>query len=134
MKNKKHFFKTKQTGFVLGALFLGALTNSAVKAEAQGVVVIAPAPVAVAPVVVPDDYVYYPNYGVYYNSRRHQYHYMRNNVWVSQAAPEGVSAQVLLASPSVKMDFHDAPSRHHAQMLQKYPKNWQPAGQHEGRP
>jgi len=34
-------------------------------------------------------------------------------LWVSRPAPMGVSADVLLASPSVKMDFHDSPANHH---------------------
>jgi hypothetical protein len=34
---------------------------------------------------------------------------------------------VLLASPSVRMDFHDSPEKHHAMMLQKYPRDWKRA-------
>jgi hypothetical protein len=39
----------------------------------------------------------------------------------------GVSADVLLASPSVRMDFHDSPANHHADMAKKYPKNYKAA-------
>jgi hypothetical protein len=67
-------------------------------------------------------------YGVYYNSSRHQYAYQDRGAWVSRTAPSGVSADVLRASPSVKMDFHDSPAKHHAEMVQKYPKNWAPPG------
>ena len=35
-----------------------------------------------------------------------------------------ISADVLLASPSVKMDFHDSPDHHHADVVRKYPKNY----------
>jgi len=35
---------------------------------------------------------------------------------------------VLLASPSVHMDFHDSPAKHHAEMIHKYPKNWKSSG------
>jgi hypothetical protein len=138
MKNKKHFFKTKQAGFVLGAVLLAALTNGAGSADAQGirivvappVVVVAP-PVVVAPVVtVQDDYVYYPSYGVYYNTSRHQYAYLENGAWVSTAAPQGVSAEVLLASPSVNMGWHDSPGKHHAEMMKRYPSNWKSADEH----
>jgi hypothetical protein len=91
-------------------------------------VVIAP-PIVVAPaVVVQDDYVYYPSYGVYYNSSRHQYAYLEGGAWVSAPAPSGVSVDVLLASPSVRMDFHDSPEKHHADMIRKYPRNWAPPG------
>jgi uncharacterized protein YijF (DUF1287 family) len=88
-----------------------------------------PSAVVVAPVVViQDDYVYYPSYAIYYNSSRHQYAYLEGDLWVWAPAPRGVAVEVLLASPSVHMDFHDALARHHAEMLQKYPRNWQPAG------
>ena len=139
MKNKNHFYKTNKVGFVLAAVLLAALTEGVGSADAQGVgivvrppvVVIAP-PVVVAPaVVVQDDYVYYPNYGIYYNSHRHQYAYLENGAWVMQAAPQGVSVDVLLASPSVRMDFHDSPEKHHAEMLQKYPRNWKPSDAHQ---
>ena len=114
---------------MLGAVLLTALTKYAGDADAQGVgVIIVPPVVVVAPaVVVQDDYVYYPNYGIYYNSRRHQYAYLENGAWIWQPGPEGVSVEVLLASPSVRMDFHDSVDKHHAEMLQKYPKNWRPA-------
>jgi hypothetical protein len=127
----KNCFKISKTGFVLGALILGGLTQYVDNAGAQSVVIAVNPPVAVAPaIVIPDDYVYYPNYGVYYNTRRHQYNYMRNGQWVVQGAPEGVSANVLLASPSVKMDFHDSPANHHAEMVKRYPKNWTHGSDH----
>jgi hypothetical protein len=135
MKNKKNSFKASRAGFVLVAVLLVALAECAGSADGQGVgitvtppIVVVPPPVVVAPVVIPDDYVYYPNYGVYYNPRRHQYNYLQGDVWMAQPAPQGVSVDVLLASPSVNMDFHDSPARHHAEMLQKYPKNWRPPG------
>src|SRR5450756_1668487 len=77
--------------------------------------------------------VYYPTYGVYFNSHRHQYYFLRGDVWVTQAAPEGVSVEVLLASPSVNMEFHDSPGRHHAEMLQRYPRNWKRDDAHQER-
>jgi hypothetical protein len=135
MNDKKYFFKTNQVGFVLVAVLLAALTECAGSADGQGVVITVPPPVVVvsppvvAPVVViPDDYVYYPNYEVYYNSRRHQYAHLEGGAWVWAPAPSGISVDVLLASPSAKMDFHDSLEKHHAEMLQKYPKNWKPPG------
>jgi len=99
---------------------------------AQGSVYIAP---PVEPVVlVEDDYVYYPGYEVYYSSRRHQYAYREGNAWVARPAPGGVSVNVLLASPSVRMNFHDSPAQHHAAMVQQYPRNWKPPGANQGHP
>lgn len=142
MNNKQQTFeieKNSKVGFVLGALLLAALAGGVGSAHAQGIgititppVVVVP-PVVVAPaVVIQDDYVYYPSYGIYFNSHRHQYAHLVDGAWVWQPAPQGVSAEVLLASPSVKMDWHDSPEKHHAETLKKYPKNWRPAeGQHD---
>jgi hypothetical protein len=132
MNDKKLGFKSNNIGFVLGAVLAVALTEGVGNAGAQtvGITVTPPAPPAVvivtppAPVVVQDDYVYYPAYGVYFNSTRHQYAYLNGNAWVATPAPFGVSTEVLLASPSVRMDFHDSPEHHHAEMIQRYPKNW----------
>ena len=131
MNNKQHFFKPKQAGFILGAVLLAALTQGASNADAQPVGITVTPPVVVVPAVVAENYVYYPNYGIYYNSHRHQYLYLKGDVWVTQPAPEGVSVEVLMASPSVNMDFHDSPERHHAEMLKKYPRDWKPSGAHE---
>ena len=81
---------------------------------------------------VQDDYVYYPNYECYYSVSRHQYAYLEGNAWVARPAPRGVSVDVLLASPSVKMDFHDSPANHHAAVVKQYPKNWKPSGANQG--
>jgi hypothetical protein len=154
MNNKKHFLKNGKTGFALTTGLLIAVTGCFSHADGQSIrfsipapvvvvsppavvvsppaVVVAPPVVAVAPAVVvgEDDYVYYPSYGVYYNTSRHQYAYMDGGAWVSRPAPIGVSADVLLASPSVRMDFHDSPANHHADMARRYPKSYQ-AGRSE---
>ena len=132
MKNKKHFLKTKRLVFLMGAVLLVALTESSSYADGlRGGIVVAPPVVVVAPpVVVQDDYVYYPNYGIYYNSYRHQYANLENGAWVMQAEPRGVSVGVLMASPHVRMDFHDSPANHHAEMLRKYPRNWKSSDEH----
>jgi hypothetical protein len=132
MNNKKLFYKTNKVGLVLGAVLLAALTECVGSADGQGVSITVTPPVVVAPVVVvQDDYVYYPNYGMYYNSHRHQYAYLENGAWVLAPGPQGVTVDVLLASPSVHMDFHDSPANHHKEMLQKYPRDWKPSGVHQ---
>lgn len=143
MNNKKHFFKASNAGFVLSAVVLAALIECAGNANGQNAkvnvginvappVVVAP-PIVVTPPVMQDNYVYYPSYGVYYNSSRHQYAYQDRGMWVSRPSPSGVSADMLRASPSVKMDFHDSPEKHHAAMVQKYPKNWAPPSSGHGK-
>jgi hypothetical protein len=129
MKDKKLFFQFDKVGFVLCTALLGALTGCVgyVDRQGQGSVYVEPA------VVVQDDYVYYPDYQVYYSSSRHQYAYREGNVWVSRPEPQGVRVNVLRSSPSVRMDFHDSPANHHAAVVQKYPKNWRPSGTDQGR-
>ena len=128
MNYKKLFFKIDKIGFLLGAVLLGTLTGCVgyVDRPQQGNVYVAPS------VVVQDDYVYYPNYQVYYSSSRHQYAYLEGGAWVSRPAPRGVSVNVLIASPSVRMNFHDSPANHHAEIVRQYPKNWKPSGANQG--
>jgi len=86
-----------------------------------------------AAVVVQDDYVYYPAYEVYYSSSRHNYYYRDGRAWVSRPAPPHVSVNVLFSSPSVRMNFHDSPANHHAEMVHQYPKHWAPQGPGRGK-
>jgi hypothetical protein len=88
-----------------------------------------PAPVMV---VAQDDYVYYPHYEVYYSNSRRQYGYRNGNSWAWRPAPPGISLNVLVASPSVRMDFHDSPERHHGEVVRSYPRNWKPADKGHG--
>ena len=72
-----------------------------------------------------DDYVYYPAYEVYYSRNRHEYVYRDGNSWVRRPQPQGVELNVLLAAPSVHVDFRDSPEQHHSAVVRSYPKNWQ---------
>src|ERR1039457_4630000 len=83
-------------------------------------------------VVVPPGYVYFPDYQVYYSGNTRQYVYLEGRSWVSRPAPPRVSAEVLFASPSVRLDFHDSPSLHHATVVRQYPKHWAPPGSSHG--
>ena len=121
--------KCSKIGFVFGAGLLGALTGCVgyVDEPRHARVYAPPPPVYVeAGVGVQDDYVYYPGYQVYYSSNRRQYIYLEGRSWVSRPAPPRVSVDVLFASPSVRLDFHDSPSIHHASVVRQYPKHWAP--------
>jgi hypothetical protein len=133
MNIKTQFTKAGQAGCVLGAVLLMSLTGCVayVDRPPEGSVYVAPPAVEVG-VAVQDDYIYYPNYQVYYSSSRHQYAYQDGRAWVSRPAPRGVSVDVLMASPSVRMDFHDSPANHHAAVVRQYPKNWSPSGSNPG--
>jgi hypothetical protein len=116
---------------LLGTVALTAVTGcvSYVDEPPRRVVYAEPPPPYVETrVVVQDDYVYYPGYQVYYSSSRNQYIYRSGWSWVTRPVPPRVSVDVLLASPSVRLDFHDAPSRHHSRVVKQYPKHWKPPG------
>jgi hypothetical protein len=122
MNNKKLFLEAGKIQFMLGAISVGMLTGAV--GCSRTAVADAPPPPAQTTVVVQDDYVYYPGYEVYYSRTRHQYFYPEGGAWVSRPAPRGVLVDVLLASPSVAVDFHDSPASHHADIVKRYPKNW----------
>jgi hypothetical protein len=122
---------------VICTALLGTFTGCVATVDGPrfGAVYVQPPSVQVeAGFAVQDDYVYYPGYQVYYSSSRHQYAYLEGGAWVSRPAPRGVSVDVLLASPSVRMNFHDSPANHHAAIAQQYPKHWAPAGAKNGNP
>jgi hypothetical protein len=130
MKNTRQL-ATGKIGFVLCTALLGALTGCVGHrgGPPHGSVYAQPPPVYVASaVVVQPDYMYYPGYQVYYASNTRQYVYLDGRSWVSRPAPPSVSANVLFASPSVRVDFHDSPANHHATVVRQYPKNWAPQG------
>lgn len=116
-----------RVGLTSGVIVLGALTGCVgyVDGPRRERVYVAP-PVVETTIVVEDDYVYYPSYEVYYSSRRHQYAYRDGGAWVLRPAPVGVSVDVLFASPSVQMSFHDSPARHHDTVVRQYPRGWSP--------
>ena len=119
----------RRIGFALGAALVVALTGCTTYVETPRAQVSVAQPVFVEQ----DDYVYYPGYDVYYSNHRHQYAYMEGGAWVSRPSPRGVSVNVLLASPSVRMDFHDSPANHHGAIVKRYPRNWAPARENPGR-
>ena len=127
--------KCSKIGFMFGTALLGVLTGCVGYVDGpHHARVYAPAPAVYVQsgVVVQDDYVYYPGYQVYYSGRSRQYVYLEGSAWVSRPAPPHVSIDVLFASPSVSLDFHDAPSVHHATVVQTYPRDWTPPGWSHG--
>lgn len=129
MKTNPNFRYARIGGLAVGGVLL--LTALAAQGDEAAVVVhlAVPAPPVVevqTGVVVQDDYVYYPQYEVYYSSSRHQYGYQEGNAWVWRPEPPHVGINVLLGSPSVHMDFHDSPEHHHAAIVRSYPRNWSP--------
>jgi hypothetical protein len=121
--NRTRHLAAGKIGFLLCTALLGALTGCIGYVDRPG-----RGEVYVQPPSVQEDYVYYPGYQVYYSSYRRQYIYLEGRSWVSRPAPPRVSVDVLYASPSVRLDFHDSPANHHASVVKTYPKNWAPPG------
>jgi hypothetical protein len=113
------------TGLLVGAAFLlllpGCYTNGPVRSTGYQGRASGHSEVAVT---YEDDYDYYPGYEIYYSRNRHEYVYRNGNAWVRRPQPGGVSLDVLLASPAVRVDFRDAPELHHDTVVRTYPKNW----------
>jgi hypothetical protein len=131
MENFTSRTKPSRIGRAFGAALLATLTGCVgyVDQPRHSRVYARPPPVhAEAAVVMQDDYVYYPGYQVYYSSNRRQYIYQDGHSWVTRPAPPRVSVDVLFASPSVRLDFHDSPARHHSSVVRQYPKHWKPQG------
>lgn len=85
-------------------------------------------------VVIEDDYDYYPTYEIYYSRNRGEYVYRDGGQWVRRSQPSGVSLNILLAAPSVRVDFRDSPERHHAEVVRTYPRSWKRSdSQHDDR-
>ena len=121
-------------GFLLGSALLGTLTGCIGYVDGPRARVYAPPPPVYVEsgVVVQDDYIYYPDYEVYYSSSRRQYVYLEGRAWVTRPSPPRVSVGVLFASPSVRLDFHDSPASHHPTVVRQYPKHWAPPGASRG--
>ena len=134
--NSKHPGNGKyysRLGFVVGAAVLAVLSGSVGCVYGPPNAGYAESPVYVGGGAgVQDDYVYYPGYQVYYSNHRHEYIYQDGHSWVSRPAPPRVSSEVLVSAPSVRLDFHDHPSNHHATVARQYPQNWAPPGQARG--
>ncbi len=128
-----NFFRNRQFYNLLWLAFVFTLAGCIVEPigrreyVAEPMVRVEPAP------VVEVGMFYYPAYEVYYDSAARIYWYPRGSAWVSGPAPEGVSVNVLLSSPNVRMDFRDSPANHHATVMQQYPRDWRPAGGGRGR-
>jgi hypothetical protein len=133
--------KTTQTtiskiGFVLCAVVAGGLVGCVRYVESprgSGAYAEPPSVYVESGIMSQPEYVYYPGYQVYYRNSTRQYIYREGRSWVSRPTPPHVSANVLFASPSVRLDFHDHPSNHHATVARQYPKHWAPSGQNHDR-
>jgi hypothetical protein len=126
MKNKTLLMKTIKTGLSVGALIIASLAVPSVRGDDLHVGVTVPVPSVNVQVGAPDDYVYYPKYGAYYSPIHHRYYYQDHGAWGWRDKPLGVAPDVFLQAPSVKMNFHDAPDKHHADIVRQYPKDWAP--------
>jgi hypothetical protein len=64
-----------------------------------------------------DDYIYYPEAGVYFDTTRSEYIYPYRDHWEHRHEPPRVPQW----GPSVQLWFHDSPEYHHAEVMRRYP-------------
>jgi len=122
---KKNFLTADRAGLLAGLSLLAVLTGCMVEGSSRrGGYRSGPVTQVQTSVVFEDDYDYYPGYETYYSRNRHEYVYREGNAWVRRPEPQGVAVSVLLAAPSVRLDFHDSPEQHHGNVVQSYPKSW----------
>jgi len=62
-----------------------------------------------------NDYVFYPDYNLYYNRRTEEFLAVENGAWVTRRYPLNVSAQRVLASRAVNIDRYGSPEHHYDQ-------------------
>lgn len=119
----------RTAGLLTGTALLVALTGCVTEGPGRPVVHRGPPSVVVqATLGYEDDYDYYPGYEVYYSRNRREYVYRDGGQWVRRTEPRGVSLSVLLAAPSVRVDFRDSPERHHDAVIRSYPRTWRRPG------
>lgn len=123
-KNFPAFIAGPIAGTVLWLVLSGCAPSAPSTTTTTQVTTPAPAPAPEPVAVAQDDYDYYPGYEVYYSRNRHEYVYRDGNSWVRRPQPRGITVDVLRAAPSVRVDFHDAPERHHDTVVHSYPRNW----------
>ena len=117
---KGHHLRNQFYLFALAIMFYGAIAGCIVEERPY------PGPAVVTTVGVEGGLVYYPDYEVYYDPGPGLYWFYRGGVWVTGPRPPGISVDVLLRSPSVRMDFRDSPANHHTEIIRQYPHGWRP--------
>lgn len=124
----RNFRAAEKAGALVGVALLALLTGCVVDGGSQRRSYRTGPQVSVqATAVVQDDFDYYPGYEIYYSRSRQEYVYRDGRRWVRAPAPRsGLSVELLFASPVVRMDFHDEPSRHHRTVVRRYPRSWSP--------
>ncbi len=121
----KNSFRARWIRCVLWVALIGTLAGCIVEPVGGRAYVAAPV-VVEEPVGVEGGLIYYPDYEVYYDPVAAIFWFPRGGVWVTGPRPIGISVDVLLASPHVRMDFRDSPANHHAEIIRRYPRGWRP--------
>jgi len=122
----KNFLTIQSAGAAALALMVQVLLTGCSGTPRWGAWSVHPSPVRLASVLgTKDSYLYYPAYQVYYNRTKQQFVFPSDRGWTTQEeSPGDVGEADLFSSPSVAMNFTDAPQGHHAAMVRAYPRNW----------
>jgi len=72
---------------------------------------------------VQPDYVYYPDYEIYYSRNYQRYVYRDRDAWLIRGEAPALYADVLPAARFARMNFPDDPWRHHGEVTQLFPRH-----------
>lgn len=61
---------------------------------------------------VQSDYLYYPEYDIYYNRNTREFLSVENNRWVVRDYPRHVSPDRIFATRAIRLDGYDSPEHH----------------------
>jgi hypothetical protein len=127
----RNIFGHGQLRCALWVAFLATLAGCVVEPVGGRAYVASPVVQVAQPIGIDGGLIYYPNYEMYFDPGARLYWYNRGGAWITGPSPYGVSVDVLIGSPSVRMDFRDSPANHHGEVIRRYPRNWRPAGRDE---
>jgi hypothetical protein len=76
-----------------------------------------------------NQYLYYPDYDLYYNRNTGDFISFENNRWIARKSPRNVSSDRLFASRSVSLQGYDTPEQHRAMYYRqtRYENDGRPA-------
>lgn len=65
------------------------------------------------------DYIFYPDYDVYYNRSSGEFVSFENGRWVARKSPRNTTTQRVFESRSINIDGFDSPAHHRSEMARQ---------------
>jgi hypothetical protein len=82
----------------------------------------------------PSEYVYFPDFEIYYSNVKGVYYFQLGDRWTSSLfPPETIRTDVLWGSVRVTVSLRTLPEKSHERISKKYPHGWRPPGWDRGK-